>query len=328
MQKKLTLLATTTNLKNLLWFCGFFLLIGQTACKSSKNNNQPAKQASLLWEISGKGIQKSYLYGTVHLANPKVIALSENTLDEIAACEVMAGELVLDEKNLMASMGTMLTHLFMKDTTLEMLLSAEEYEWVEKKAKEKMGMMAPALLKMKPLFISVLLSEEGGLQGGGLKGGFGGGGFGGGSSDSKKEPVDMFLQRKAKELNKEVVGLETIDEQMLAFNSLSLKEQAKMLSQMIKEGENKGGKMDYEALLAVYYTQDIDSLFTLTQGSLSSFSNQSLLVKRNQNMADRMEKIMQSKKLFTAVGAAHLAGETGVIALLRKKGYKVRAKKL
>ena len=50
-----------------------------------------------------------------------------------------------------------------------------------------------------------------------------------------------------------------------------------------------------------------------------------LLVGRNKNWIPIMEKMMISKTTFFAVGAGHLGGKNGVIALLRKQGYKVTA---
>jgi uncharacterized protein YbaP (TraB family) len=40
-------------------------------------------------------------------------------------------------------------------------------------------------------------------------------------------------------------------------------------------------------------------------------------------MAKNFVKIAKKQSVFCAVGAAHLPGETGVIELLRKKGYTV-----
>ncbi|MNY79236.1 TraB family protein [compost metagenome] len=50
-----------------------------------------------------------------------------------------------------------------------------------------------------------------------------------------------------------------------------------------------------------------------------------MLFSRNKKWIPRMRKIMAVKPTFFAVGAAHLGGENGVIALLRKEGYKLRA---
>jgi hypothetical protein len=50
-----------------------------------------------------------------------------------------------------------------------------------------------------------------------------------------------------------------------------------------------------------------------------------LIKDRNSVMAERLEKLMQTDSTFCAIGAAHLPGENGVLQLLRKKGYTLRA---
>lgn len=308
------------------------LFIGFVSCQKNTNSQTTEiTKKGLLWQISGKGLKTSYLYGTMHVSNEKVIKLSDMAMDELDKCQVMAGELVLKESDMMP----MLMSLIMKDTTLEMLLSPAEYQIVHKKLEEKMGFMATMLEKIKPVFISVMLSEQANQKSNEKDGektettppfgkdfgkGFGGlGGLGGGN---QKPPLDMYLQDKAKQKGKEVVGLETVEEQLAAFNTITLKEQAKMLYETVTS-ENKAEGQSLEGMLDLYYRQEIDSLYMLTNQALSSNSNDKLLIERNTNMADRMEKIMKEKSLFTAVGAAHLAGKTGLIDLLRKRGYRV-----
>jgi uncharacterized protein YbaP (TraB family) len=254
----------------------------------------------------------------MHVSNEKVIKLSDMAMDELDKCQVMAGELVLKESDMMP----MMMSLFMKDTTLEMLLSPSEYQIVHKKLEEKMGFMAAMLEKIKPVFISVMLSEQ--ANNDSEKDGKKPASIFDKTSDksNKKQPLDMYLQEKAKDKGKEVVGLETVEEQLSAFNTITLKEQAKMLYETVIS-ENKAEGQSLEGMLDLYYRQEIDSLHMLTNQALSSNSNDKLLIERNTNMADRMEKIMKEKSLFTAVGAAHLAGKTGLIDLLRKRGYQV-----
>lgn len=295
------------------------LFIGFVSCQKNTNSQTTEiTKKGLLWQISGKGVKTSYLYGTMHVSNEKVIKLSDMAMDELDKCQVMAGELVLKESDMMP----MMMSLFMKDTTLEMLLSPSEYQIVHKKLEEKMGFMAAMLEKIKPVFISVMLSEQ--ANNDSEKDGKKTASIFDKTSDksNKKQPLDMYLQEKAKDKGKEVVGLETVEEQLSAFNTITLKEQAKMLYETVIS-ENKAEGQSLEGMLDLYYRQEIDSLYMLTNQALSSNSNDKLLIERNTNMADRMEKIMKEKSLFTAVGAAHLAGKTGLIDLLRKRGYQV-----
>jgi uncharacterized protein YbaP (TraB family) len=224
----------------------------------------------------------------------------------------------------------MMMTLFMQDTTLEMLLPKEEYEVVHKKMTDKMGMMATAMERIKPIFVSVMLGEDdlnaGEEDKNSKKGDSKQNPFAMFDSKNKKQPLDLYLQEKAKAKGKEVVGLETVEEQMAAFNTITLKEQAKMLYETVVSNNKDGGKdskNSMQAMLDLYYRQEIDSLYNLTNQSLSVSSNDKLLIDRNFNMTNRMEKIMKEKSVFVAVGAAHLAGKAGLIELLRKRGYKV-----
>lgn len=296
----------------------FLLIFGIIACQKNTNANLATSKSEtkkgLLWQISKKGIKTSYLYGTMHTANKRVISMSQDAEDELDKCEVMAGELVIDEKEMMK----MVSVLFMQDSTLEMLLPNDKYRVVRKKLVEKFGFMAGAMEKIKPIFVSVMIGEQESM---GEKGSsnpmemF--------SGAKKEQPLDMYLQDKAKKKGKEVVGLETMEEQMSAFNTITLKEQAEMLYQTLTAENQEASKDGMEKMLDLYYEQEIDSLYMMTTKSLSSVSNEKLLLERNNTMVTRMEKIMLNKSLFAAVGAAHLAGNQGLIELLRRKGYKV-----
>jgi uncharacterized protein len=52
-----------------------------------------------------------------------------------------------------------------------------------------------------------------------------------------------------------------------------------------------------------------------------------LLKKRNMNWIPVMGRMMAEKPTLFAVGAGHLGGPTGVVALLRKAGYRVEVAK-
>ncbi|MBK8520903.1 MAG: TraB/GumN family protein [Chitinophagaceae bacterium] len=49
-----------------------------------------------------------------------------------------------------------------------------------------------------------------------------------------------------------------------------------------------------------------------------------LLDNRNKNWVEQLKVIMKNNPVFTAVGAGHLVGKNGLIALLRAEGYTVR----
>ena len=81
-------------------------------------------------------------------------------------------------------------------------------------------------------------------------------------------------------------------------------------------------------MMATYKTENIEAMLALSDESESKMMRdfeEDILLKRNRNWIPVMEKTMQEKPTFFGDGTAHLAGEEGVINLLRKKGFTVEA---
>ncbi|MCC5943986.1 MAG: TraB/GumN family protein [Bernardetiaceae bacterium] len=273
--------------------------------------------AQLLWKISSDELAKdSYLYGTMHVTDDRAFILKDTWYPLITEeCDVIAGE--LDMGNLMAMSMKMMTLAKMpNDTTLADLYTDEEYELVMGAIKDSpLSNMSQMFNTMKPIFISTMLSEAKRSSQEGKK-------------PKHSEALDAYMQTQAKKHKKEVIGLETIDEQLVALESMTLKEQADLLYQSIaSESENNEGESEMEKMMRLYVAQDINSLYELTTSSLSAKASGELLSIRNHRMAERLGKALQENKAdksyFVGIGAAHLAGEEGVIELLRKQGYKV-----
>lgn len=269
-------------------------------------------QAQLLWEISGNELKEpSYLYGTMHIGDERVYQFNDSLLTLFNQCDLFAGELVL-EQNFFSSLN-LLMGMQMKDSTLSDLLPRKKYAFVKRKLDKRldeMGMLSIAkyIEKMKPIFVSILLSDID------LKAT---------ANGSVKDPIDLYFQKIARKKEMEVVGLETMEEQMAVFDKMPLKSQAEMLyDELSKQGQEDA--MDLNKLIDIYAKEDLDSLYLLTQGSFDKSMNDELLYKRNINMANRMVPYLKNKRIFVGVGAAHLPGEGGLIDLLRKKGYTMR----
>jgi uncharacterized protein YbaP (TraB family) len=122
----------------------------------------------------------------------------------------------------------------------------------------------------------------------------------------------------------EVIGLETVEEQMALFDSIPYKDQAKMIMDMINN--LPAARKEFKDLVNLYKSEKINELYTMTTNSNFdlSGSEELLLQDRNKKWIARIKSEIAEKPTFFAVGAAHLGGESGVIALLRKAGYKAR----
>lgn len=274
----------------------FVLLLAATQC-----------QAQLLWEISGKGLETpSYLFGTVHLGDPRAYEFHPEVMPALERAEGMAGELVFEPSMIFQ----LLDKIMMQDSTLKDLLTEAEYVQVHEKLNEKLGMMAPMAERMKPVFVASMLIEPETSDSA--------------SAEPAREPLDLFFQNEARKNDKEVLGLETLEEQMEAFDAIPLRDQAKMLYQMVAQVQNDSSEVSIETLLTLYQKEDLEGLYQMTKTEMSAGLSDKMLTQRNERMSQRLIKLMERKSWFVAVGAAHLPGQDGLIQLLRDEGYTLR----
>lgn len=262
-----------------------------------------AQGNALLWEISGNGLKDtSYLFGTIHIRDKRVFDLGDSTYYAIKRTRALYGELNLQDK---AEMKKHASELMMPSgTTLESLLSAQDYKLVKKYCKKHIGIYALLINKIRPIYISAVISED--LL-----------------PKEEKKPLDLYLQDYAAKLGNTVGGIETFEEQLAVVNIISLQEQADMLVDQINNIDEEKKLMEH--MLQLYLSESLDQLEALVEeDTLSQEFNEAVLDARNKVMLARMEIQMNLQPTFFAVGAAHLAGEKGLVFLLRKQGYIVR----
>ncbi len=286
-----------------------FLLL---SCSGSKSAVHPATTVphALLWKIEMPGqSQPSYLFGTIHMI-PKEDYFLPSGLDEaFDKSKQVVFEIDLDEMSDMGSMMGMLSNLMMKDgTTLQDLLTPQEYTEVSKYF-DNMGLPMFLLSKVKPMFLSMLAEVNMNPE------------------EMQSDDIvsyEMNLYDRAQKAKKEVGGLETMQYQMSLFDSIAYKDQAIMLMDAIK-GTNADTDM-YDQTVELYKHQDIEAMIEMATepkpGEDGNFENV-LINNRNKNWIPIMSKMMKNGPVFFAVGAGHLAGENGVLSLLKKQGYKV-----
>ena len=133
------------------------------------------------------------------------------------------------------------------------------------------------------------------------------------------------IKNIAKAKNKELVGLELLEEQLAAIDKIPLSYQVEMLLESLRDDSSSSALMpQLDPLIQSYLEGDTISLMdSFEEEGLPEEFEEAMLVIRNQKMAERFHKIAQEKSLFAAVGAAHLYGRNGLLQLLRDKGYKV-----
>ncbi|MDR6196562.1 TraB/GumN family protein [Siphonobacter sp. SORGH_AS_0500] len=261
-------------------------------------------EKSLLYEISGKGLtHPSYIYGTFHLLCQQDLKLSPVTLEKVKNSDQVYLELDMDDPKEMMSM---MNKMYMKDQGLKDLVSTSDYEYLNGFFKDSLKMNLESMQKMKPFVImSMMYPKMLGCTPG--------------------SPELLFVQQ-ATTAKKPVLGLETADYQFSILTKPGDKKAAEQLVEFVKDFQKS--KKEFNELLALYRSQDVEALYLATQKD-EQFKDQmeDLLWNRNANWVPIITKAIQEKPSFFAVGAGHLGGDKGVIALLKKQGYKVKAVK-
>ena len=116
---------------------------------------------------------------------------------------------------------------------------------------------------------------------------------------------------------------------MKVFDEISYQDQAEELLKTVKDNLEKD-KKEFQEMITIYQNKDIEGMLKMMSDSdnkITSENQDILLNDRNKKWIPIMIKTMKDKSTFFGVGAGHLAGEEGVIKLLRKQGFKVEAVK-
>jgi hypothetical protein len=135
--------------------------------------------------------------------------------------------------------------------------------------------------------------------------------------------IDRYFADAAIRTKKRFIALETAAEQIGYLDGLSPRTQDLMLRESVESVETEAAEI--QTLATAWRRGDAG---TIERIALEGFDDarevyQSLLVDRNRRWMPAIESCVQSHSCFVVVGAAHLVGPEGLIALLRGRGYSV-----
>lgn len=288
---------------------GFLISILTLECSTIKKTEAPDQlESTLLWEITGKGMQRpSYLFGTIHMVCKEDALLSDSLESAIQNTDQVYLEVDMD--NLMEIFG-LLRQLKMKnDTTLADLLSKDDYEKLKQWFESKNSLLPFSMLETyKPLLAASTIMESG-------------------MPCENAVAMEQVIMEEAKRNKKRINGLETMAYQMRIFDSIPYKTQAEQLLKFVEsEGKDSNAEKEYRELQQAYKDQDLNKLDEIMHRSdlgIARFE-EILLYNRNRNWVKKLKTILPEKSVTIAVGAGHLPGESGLISLLRKEGFRVK----
>ena len=242
-----------------------------------------------------------YLFGTVHVLKPGLGWFDEG----VKAAFDKSDELVLEmiEPDAATMQGLIMkTALNPKGPTLTEKLPADKRE-AYAKAMTDVGVPAAALDRFDPWFAAVTLSIAG-LP----KLGY-----------DPESGAERTLSVAAKAANKQVIGLETAEQQLGYFDALPEPLQVKFLVSTVDDYPRMATELD--KMIASWSAGDPEALGKTMNEELADTPELSkvLLADRNTRWAEWIEQRLQKPgTVFVAVGAGHLAGAESVQAQLAK----------
>jgi len=258
-----------------------------------------AQNQSLLWKISGNGLEKpSYIFGTIHIMCSDY-ELEHKVQNALASSEQIYLELDMDDPAMATKMQQLAVNKDMKN------FSSELKEEDKKKLNEFLvanynaGLEQLGILKPFALMGMILIKRI---------------------SCNAPNGVEELIKTEAITAKKDIKGLETVEFQMGLFDNVPLEDQMVWIMDLLEDDYPE----EYNQMMEAYQEEDLDKLELLMAESpgMANYLDM-LLYQRNKNWVPLISEISKDKSTFYGVGAAHLTGSKGVISLLKKEGYTV-----
>ncbi|MCG8696404.1 MAG: TraB/GumN family protein [Minwuiales bacterium] len=264
----------------------------------------------LLWRIEGGPSDRpNYLFGTVHFSDPRVLALPDAVREAFDAADTVALE-VAGFEGLEADVAQSM--VLNDGRTLDQIVGEALFADVSG-ALARHGFGTEELRAIRPWAVYVFLTLP--------------------SAELKRAArgipyLDQWLEAEALRQNKQVVGLETMEQHLAVLTGLP---EAVQLA-VLRSAVDYAGKTDelQERLIQSYLERDMAAIQqSMVEPALQSDPTitrlflDRLINLRNRKIVDRADELLREGGAFVAVGALHLPGRAGILRLLEKRGYRI-----
>jgi uncharacterized protein len=287
-----------------------FLLLFSYAAPLRAKSPEPEIATPALWEVqnpSGKG--KLYLFGTFHLL-PKTTQWQSQLFDKkIKSAKKYVFELSEADMKSPESQQLLLSKgMLPEGQALDAIVGPELFAKVDAAGKA-VGVPTVVLNRMRPWMASVLLGVQA-AKAAGMEPGLG---------------VEAVLQARAASAKLPVAGLETMADQVDALAALDDDGAREMLAETANELAN--ANTIFAEMLTAWASGDSGKIEAAFLNDMQTYPKayEALLKQRNLRWLPKLEALLAERTpVLVAVGAGHLVGPDGVVALLRAKGYKIK----
>ena len=272
-----------------------------------------------LFRLSREGSAPSYVFGTLHVADPRIADFSPGLRAALANSRIVVLEATgtgdASARAIPANRAAMRGALLARpEQRPDRLLSKADFAELEA-AIASHGLRKSAAHKFKPSVLAFLLDQPACA----------------GRGAGRKPGLDDIIEDIARENKIPVVGLETIVEQVTILDGLSHATERDLLIATLRQA---GHLEDIaETMIARYQTGDIGGILAwmrspelvpgVAQARIPPDFFDRLITLRNQRMRDHAIPLLRQGGAYIAVGAAHLPGQEGLLRLLEIDGYRI-----
>ncbi len=257
------------------------------------------KKDSLLWQVSFEDGPVSYLFGTMHVRDSRAFAWFDLACAHLSQCEVFAAEFDYSQA---APEAIAAAWALPERTTLEQMLSRRAWKNLAFYTQKNLGISVEAFRHTHPMQVQTALTT--GLL-----------------REDMSQSLDEALWAYATAQGKTMTGLETFAEQVEILHRIPLEAHLKSLTHFIKNYHCQHERL--KKMLRWYRQGHIRQLYQAGRRD-ARWMRRTLLLERNERLAQRFADIARHQSLFAAVGAAHLAGGKGMLRLIKRLGFSVK----
>ena len=277
------------------------------ACVLASGAAAQTRGRTFLWKVQSGG-SVMYLAGSVHALTADAYPLNPAYQRAFDASSALVEEIDLAEADpLSGGLGLLAKGMYQDGRTFSSAVSRQTVTLVEEKLKNT-PLALDLIQPMKPWMVMLMIEALG-------------------SQDAGLDPelgLDKHFYNLATDGRKQVIGLETAESQIDRFDKMPEAMQEQMLRSELAEMDTE--KSSLRSILTAWQTGDAPAIEKMLLASFTTnpAAYSSLITERNRNWMPQLETCLKrSSPCFVIVGAAHLVGPQGLLAMLQQKGYRV-----
>jgi uncharacterized protein YbaP (TraB family) len=256
---------------------------------------------TFLWKVQS-GASVMYLAGSVHALTADAYPLNPAYQRAFDASSALVEEIDLAEADpLSGGLGLLAKGIYQDGRTFSSAVSRQTVTLVQEKLKNT-PLALDLIQPMKPWMVMLMIEALG----------------------SQDAGLDKHFYNLATDGRKQVIGLETAESQIDRFDKMPEAMQEQMLRSELAEMDTE--KSSLRSILTAWQTGDAAAIEKMLLASFTTnpAAYASLITERNRNWMPQLETCLRrSSPCFVIVGAAHLVGPQGLLAMLQQKGYRV-----